>query len=494
MKKIYFDFKDLFLILTIFLFSFSNLALASQETIKDFNAYIKIQSDGAVLVTERIVYDFGDNKRHGIIRFIPLTSPNGPDISIEVLDVFNDYGNPYKYTTYTENNKLVIKIGDPDVFISGVNVYNIHYKVFNAIRFFEDHDELYWNVTGNEWQVNIQNAKAFVSLPSKLSINELKGDCFTGYKKSAEKACVINLQDFSVPTTSISEVTFNLLRELKSNEGLTIVVGFPPGIVTYSSTVGLVNQKNLKIESVLSFIFILAFIFVFFIAPLISIIRKNKPQIPPELKNRPIVIEYNPPENLTPIDAGAIFDGNLDDLDLYSVIIDLAVKGYLKIKYIGNDDYEFIKLKDLSDFDHPAYKIIFNFLFVTQNSIKLSELEYINAYLDKERIINEMQNYLQSKGYLQDLNNKNPSERKYYLSRYIIIILSIFVILYVFLFVISGGFQKINLIGMLFLAILCGFFSILIGVFIISVFFDKPIYSNLTPLGIKTLGMIIGFK
>jgi uncharacterized membrane protein len=241
---------------------------------------------------------------------------------------------------------------------------------------------------------------------------------------------------------------------------------------------------------------LIIFIFVVFpiVMAIIGKIRKNKPQIPPELKNRPIVVEYNPPANLTPIDVGAIFDRNLDDVDFCSVIIDLAVKGYLKIRYISDDDYEFVKLKDLSDFDHPAYKIIFNFLFVTQNTIKLSELENMNAFLDTKRIIDEMQKYLQNTGYLQDSNDKDPSVRRYYLSRYAGIILAVFGILYISLFVIFGGFQELGLSGMFFLGIFCGIFSIAIGFNIIFVIFGKKFYGRLTPLGITTLGRILGFK
>jgi len=65
-----------FLFLTSFVFCQN--VLAYEERIYKFDSKIIIQKDGSVLVTEKIVYDFGLNQKHGILRNIPLKSDNGP--------------------------------------------------------------------------------------------------------------------------------------------------------------------------------------------------------------------------------------------------------------------------------------------------------------------------------------------------------------------------------------------------------------------------------
>ncbi|MEI8174961.1 MAG: DUF2207 domain-containing protein [bacterium] len=479
--------------LLIVVFSFSQTVFADSEIINNFNSNIAIQKNGVVSVTETITYDFGSNQKHGIFRIIPLESTNGPTIDINVRGITDENGNAYPYSNSYEGSNLKIKIGNPNELVSGVKIYVISYNIQNVIRNFTDHDELYWNVTGNEWPVAIQNINTLVSFPQEFSLSELKKDCFTGRQGSTEKACVANYSQNSSASIT-SGVSFTTSRLLSSGEGLTIVAGFPAGIVPKSSATVLTNHKNSNTGAI-AFIFIFGLVFLLIIGSIIkAIVRKGKPQLPPELKNRPIVVEYGPPANLTPTDVGAIFDGNLDNADLASVIIDLAVKGYLKIRYINDDDYEFVKLKDLSGLDHPAYKIIFNFLFVSQNTVKLSELEDAGASFDTERIMNEMQKYLESGGYLKDLNDKDPAVKKYYLSRYAGIILTIFGIFYVSLFFGFGGFQKLGFGGMIFLVFFCGIFSVVIGFFIIAAVFGKPVYGRLAPLGITALGIILGFK
>jgi uncharacterized membrane protein YgcG len=473
-------------LLTLALLSLNQIAYASTEAIDDFEANIAIQKDGTVLIGETIIYNFGTNQKHGIFRDIPLTAENGPQLNINVLSVNNELGQSYQYTTSINNDVLRVKIGDPNAFISGIKTYVINYQVYNAIRTFSDHDELYWNVTGNQWPVAIRNAVASITLPDP-SLTNIRMDCFTGYRGSTQKNCAFN-NEAGVANFSINQL-------LNANEGLTIVVGIPKGYINniYASPTTSSQVKNNWSGS-----FILGLFGLFFILIFGSIIRaylkRGKPLIPKELRNHPIVVQYAPPQGLTPTDTGAIFDGNLDNADLASVIIDLAVRGYLKIRYISDDDYEFIRLKDLSGLAHPAYKIIFNFLFVSRDTVKLSELENARASFDKDRILYEMKEYLQSSGYLKDLNEKDPRVRKYYLSRYAAIILTIFVISYAALFFGFGGFQKLGLGGMVFLVFFCGIFSVVIGLFIIAAIFGKPVYGRLAPPGIEALGVILGFK
>jgi len=110
---------------------------------------------------------------------------------------------------------------------------------------------------------------------------------------------------------------------------------------------------------------------------------KPKPVIPRQLKKQPVTIEYNPPDDLSPIEVGTILNRRVDPTDISSVIMDLAVRGYLKIKYSvkpikflpDKKDFELIKLKNGFVLTNPADRAIFRLLFTGRNSVKLSDLK-----------------------------------------------------------------------------------------------------------------------
>jgi uncharacterized membrane protein len=489
-------------IIYIFLLSFVfyQVVKAETEVIKNFDVNINIQKDGSLIVTEKIVYDFGTNQRHGIFRDIPLTSVNGPELNIKVIEVKDELGNPYKYTTSITKNILKIKIGDPDIFVTGSKTYIITYQVYNAIRTFEDHDELYWNVTGNEWPVAIQNANASVILPGPF-ISNVKMDCFTGPYGSLQKNCTFN-QDGP-------NVNYSITQPLNANEGLTIVLGLPLGYInkTYlsqphkPSVVGILenyfknNFKTLVFRIIISFFLILFLVYIylrFIIVYLrqLSIWRtKPNPVIPKELKKEPIPVEYNPPDNLLPIDVGTILDRNVDPADISSVIIDLAVRGYLKIRYTAQQipfwpdkkDFEFIKLKDGNDLVHPADKIIFELLFGYRDKVKLSDLKQQRASLqrDIERIRENTEQYLYYKGYF-DQEAKNKLKRlKDYIS-------AVIVILFLVLFIYPIFLLKLKDIPI--------FDLLVVVVFIAFIVLTLKQSNKLTPQGISALRKILGFR
>jgi hypothetical protein len=147
--------KKVFLFLALFMsFAFSVFA----ESIKNYQVNIKLQKDSSMLVEEKIDYDFGQNQRHGIERFIPIyfnvkgQEKKGERRKIEIsqLKVLRDGVNE-NITTKNEhdsNNNYFLRIGRKDKTISGLHQYIIKYKVEGSLRYFDDFDEIYWNATG----------------------------------------------------------------------------------------------------------------------------------------------------------------------------------------------------------------------------------------------------------------------------------------------------------------------------------------------------------
>jgi len=128
------------------------------------------QKDGSFLVKENILVDFGNEMHHGIYREIPTRIEEGGikiDRRFKVLDVKKDNGK-VPYRKWVRRGRLVVKIGDPHRLVSGLNLYQIFYKVKRGVDFLEDHDEIYWNVTGNEWRVPIRSASFKMPYPDGI--------------------------------------------------------------------------------------------------------------------------------------------------------------------------------------------------------------------------------------------------------------------------------------------------------------------------------------
>lgn len=472
-------------LLTLFGFH-QRVVRAETEVINNFNANITIQKDGSVLIAENIVYNFGSNQKHGIFREIPLTAVNGPQLNIDVSGVSNETGQSYQYTTSITNNVLQIKVGDPNAFVTGVKTYIIHYRVDNAIRTFNDHDELYWNVTGNQWPVAIQNVSALVSLPDS-SMPDVKMDCFTGPQGSVQKNCSYG--------RSGANVDFSITQALHINDGLTIVLGMPLGYIqnTYVPPQRSSSSNNISIFDDKFLLIYVLFLLAIFILPVVRLFRqrsavsKSKPAIPSELKGQPVVVEYNPPDNLPPIEIGALLDRRVDISDVSSVIMDLAVRGYLKIKYTvqqikfwpDKKDFELIKLKDGADLVHPADKIIFELLFSGRESIKLSDLKKQKTTFqsDIKKIQEDTEQRLRDGGYFDQAAAAKSKKLEIY---FFITLVVLFIGIFVSKFLPSES------------EFIC--VALLVGAIISYSVTMKKWAHKLTLQGVAALGKILGFR
>ncbi len=356
----------------------------SSERIKNFEVDITIEKDNSLSIKESILYDFGDNLKPGIYRDIPINN-----IGIKVQKVLDEFNNPYPFKVFKGEKNIEIRIGDPDKLVNGEKTYNIFYNVQDGIRFFEDHDELYWNVTGNDWEVPIENSKAVIHLWQMVSENELKFSCFTGVYGSKESRCQW-LEDGK------GNITFESLKVLNPKEGLTIVLGWPKGIVKSPGFFQKLLRNLKKFWSLLIPIFVFIFLF-----------REWWLKGRDFPLKKPIIVQYGPPENIKPLQAAVIMYQRIRPRDISATIVDLAIKGYLKIKEIkakniiekvfDEKDYRLIKLKDFkknSDgFDYE--KQILEDIFSSANNrmiLKIKKDFYPKFPKLKEKIYSQLVN------------------------------------------------------------------------------------------------------
>jgi hypothetical protein len=147
-------------------------AQASTERITSYDAQVIVRHDGSILVDEQITYDFGADQRHGIFRVIPVRFRyNGTYDRIYPIDVqsVRSDNSAGQYSVDSTGSSVSIRIGNPDQTVTGTHRYMITYVVRGSLNAFADHDELYWNVVGNLWQVPIDRATVRVSAPAAVT-------------------------------------------------------------------------------------------------------------------------------------------------------------------------------------------------------------------------------------------------------------------------------------------------------------------------------------
>jgi hypothetical protein len=353
------------------------LAKQSGETIESFDVEVTVGADGSAQFVERIRYDFGDNERHGIDRILvtrqrvdldgdgrddedkdrafPLTvesveSPDAPD-QFAVSDV--------------GGGRERIRIGDPDETITGAHDYVIRYRLDGVVNAIDaQSDELYWNVTGSEWQVPIERVGVTVATPTAAR----DVACFAGNAGSTD------------PCTSASgdgerRARFEQTDALPPGAQLTVAVAFddPDGAATEPQPI-LVDRdqpydwsEGFEVEPLtLVPTGVLALALGWFVARTQFRVGRDRRAIGaptdiafaeagvasepvPLLARDGSPVEFVPPDGIRPGQLGVLRDEVANTSDVSATIIDLAVRGYLRIEEIADedgdvDDYRFVRL------------------------------------------------------------------------------------------------------------------------------------------------------
>nr|WP_316652804.1 DUF2207 domain-containing protein [uncultured Gellertiella sp.] len=205
----------------------SPLTARAEEVISRFSSDIRVETSGAMEVTETIAVKAEGNRiRHGIFRDFPLNfidrAGQTVRVDFDLLGVSRD-GHSEPYRTETIANGIRIYAGSADTEIDeGPHVYAFHYRTDRQIRYFDDHDELYWNVTGNGWVFPILSVSAHVDLPASIPGGGVT--FYTGPMGSRE-------QDARVTALAANRVDIATTRRLDENEGLSIVISQPKGAI-----------------------------------------------------------------------------------------------------------------------------------------------------------------------------------------------------------------------------------------------------------------------
>ncbi|MDX1379983.1 MAG: DUF2207 domain-containing protein [Xanthomonadales bacterium] len=299
----------------------------ADERILSYDVLLEVQPDGSLEVEETIhVRAEGDRIRRGIYRDFPTRyrdrHGNRYRVGFEVRGVTRDGGLEPWHTERRSNGERVY-IGSADHYLEpGEYRYRLRYVTQHQLGFFENHDELYWNVTGNDWDFQIDHAAATVRLPEPVPEPAWRLDAYTGPQGSRESHATARVLD-------ARSVGFETTRPLSPREGLTIAVGWPKGLVPEPTSTQRAARFLGDNLGTLALLLGLLLPLAWYAWAWNRHGRDPRPGI--------IIPRFEPPAGLSPAACRYVERMGLDNAAFTAALISLAVKGHVVIDERGKD-------------------------------------------------------------------------------------------------------------------------------------------------------------
>lgn len=335
---------------------------SAEEQIINFNSNIQIHQNSSLTITETIkVKAEGHNIRRGIYREFPTNYNdrlgNNYQVAFDIVSVTQN-NNTVEWHTRDLRNGVRLYIGDEDSYLSpGIYTYEITYKTNHQLGYYPDVDELYWNVTGNDWKFNIQQALVTINFPKSISQNAIQYKAFTGYQGSTKT-------DVKVTNHTSEQLSLETTRSLLPSEGFTIQVGLPKGYVDEPSSLESFQLLLSQNRHLLIFLIGLIVTFVYYYFVWSKHGRDPKPGV--------IIPLYDPPQKESPAAMRYVLRNYYDPKTFTTALISLAVKGYITIEELDDDEYAIKKTNKTVKFSAGEQKLA-DSLFDNTDSVKTNE-------------------------------------------------------------------------------------------------------------------------
>ncbi len=336
------------------------------ERILHFHSDVVVNADNSLTVTETItVRALGQQIDRGIYRDFPTTYwkryKSLPfklpfSVGFEVISLQRD-GQPEPYHTESIERGIRTYFGESDVHLQpGTFTYTFAYRTTKQVGFFEDFDELYWNVTGNGWIFPIDVAEATIHLPGEIPTDQLDVSAYTGVQ-GGEGA------NYTASVTGPSEAHFVTTVPLRPYEGLTAVMTFPKGHVTPSTLKSYIIAGKSNLIALVG----VALVFLYYVLAwvLVGIDPARGRVLPTD----------TPPPGFTP-QALAYIQRMKFDKHLFMVaLVNMATKGYLRIEQEEGKQGSYHIVRDQADDSvlAPEERALALAIFANGDSIELKQ-------------------------------------------------------------------------------------------------------------------------
>lgn len=361
----------------------------STEQIDKFDSQIIITPDNTAKIVETIDYNFGDSPHHGIYRDIPIDYKDGNTkyyLNFRLNSVSDGNGSNEQTALTTENGNERIRIGDPNVTITGVHTYQISYELSPLITKLNGRPFLNLDIVGEGWQVPINNISAKVTLSNDAALSSVKWYGADNYSDVANELSVYNLAPY---------------------QGVTINASLPDGYVS-----NYLQPNKPRTEDIISAIvsIVIGVLSGGIVITILSIIILRRLKARSQRKKQIVVAQYEPPEGMSPAQIGLLEDDITEMREITATIIDWAVRGYIKIVYIpkkgffSTKDYKLVQLKDPSTLPENEL-LLYKGFFGEAQDIKISAVNKVAAMSGVSIFKQTIRNQLTDKGYYDKAGN-----------------------------------------------------------------------------------------
>jgi hypothetical protein len=334
------------------------------ESIPSYQAEVKVAADGSLRIRETIRYTFSGSEHHGVYRDLRTRFRYDPDrgggdrvrvYPVSDVEVSSPSGAPADVSVEETGSITHLRIGSPDRTVRGTQTYVVGYTVrgaFNRITQAQDpggtgtvapHDELYWNITGSEWDVPIERAKVTVTALRPASTVA----CFRGEQGSTDTC-----DGTAGGTSSFSAAG------LQPGQGMSVLLAYPLGMVADPAPIledvpkrGLARLTQVSPFAAGGSGLLLAGLaggmgllvrrrgrdaaYLGLVPGLAPVAGQVVPEGPVTRHARDATVQFTPPKGLRPGQIGTLIDEVANPVDVTATIVDLAVRGFLRIEEVA---------------------------------------------------------------------------------------------------------------------------------------------------------------
>jgi uncharacterized membrane protein YgcG len=343
------------------------------ERIEGYRVLVEVRADGTVVLAETIDYDFGRSQRHGIYRDVVVRQAFDADhdrvYPFRLRSVSSPTA-PDEVSVLEEGPLRRIRIGDPDRTVSGRHTYTVVYELDGVLNGFGDHDELYWNVVGPSWPVHIDRVAIEVRTPAAVT----EVGCFAGAPGVASPC------DRAAADGAAARFEQGALGP---GQVVTVVVALPKGAVPEPAPVLEELWRLDKAFAVTPFTVgaaaVLGVAVLGGVGTLLWRVGRDRRAVGSVIdvgfasgaestqrvgfrEDRHWPVEYAPPDGIRPGLIGTLVDERVDRVDVTATLVDLAVRGHLRIERVDRrlraDDHRLVRVPDPPGDDLAAYEAL----------------------------------------------------------------------------------------------------------------------------------------
>ncbi len=333
-----------------------------------FDVDITVNPDASLLVRETQLINF-----HGSFSFLNrdlsaqaakgVTGKSYGKVRFSDFAVYDMEGNPlpkdsWKVENIPEGKRVHVEFSAKDERKGFV----FEYRMAGAILYYDEYDRLYYNAVSEDRDVPIARSTTEVRFPQGTDLDQVKSELYVGkYSWDAP---------YRWEKGREGEVFRFEVEEVKPMSTYTIDLAFPKGVVAIPWQYRSSSLALFGVVSALLFLSVLGFMLALWM-------EKGRDKG----GTGSIMVRYDPPPGLRPAMLGMLIRERTKTSDVTATIVDLAIRGYLKIAEHGEGEffktkkYGFVKKKPpdplLLDFERD----LMNGLFEAGASVTEDDLD-----------------------------------------------------------------------------------------------------------------------